>query len=282
MSFKFIKNSKFPVPAGRREIAMPDGRQGNCRRVAGKGSTLLLSMLIISVMMSSLYVLGSVALRHIRQISNTISGEAVILGSHAGMEQALWAHNRRVTEYYETDSYEGNCDASPATEIVTELSGTLTDVSTSYCKSNLMPANVLISVPVDEAGTPGAENVNEIYVYDPNNPDNDPPYNSLSLELISGEGNFYICPWQEIICKTGTAIWQNEVSPFTGSFGVSNYDRQKLVIRLENIGATDFVVEINSADLSTGPLGLPADYVTIKSKGQDAITSRHLESRTSP
>src|SRR3990167_2102900 len=125
---------------------------------AKKGSTLILSMLIMATIFSSMYVLTSIALRNVRQISATVRGEVALVGANAALEEGLWAYNRNVA------AYEGDCDKSPPQYEADNLGGELSQTSILSCNGNLLsnPAD-LVTFP-DNLGTGEREDVKEIYI----------------------------------------------------------------------------------------------------------------------
>ena len=229
-----------------------------------KGSTLIIAILIMATIGASLYIVGNIAIRTLRQVFATVAGETVILGADAALEQGLWAHTRKKT------SYEGNCDQNPPVYRSSTLSGDLSDVTIIHCKSQFPnPTSVVLdSVTLSK----------EIYVLDPDNPESGGGYNSVTFRWRSGSGEVKICQWQTIDCATELFPYRifDQSRNLNRTEDVNLNSSEKYIIYLQ-IDPTDY-----STNITAAPRGLPAETVIVKGRGVDPFVTRSLDVGVSP
>src|SRR3989338_170246 len=236
-----------------------------------RGSTLILTVLVMATMLTSMYIMANISVRGIRQIFASVSGEQALLAADAALEHGLWAHLR------EQGTVNGNCEQTPAEYEAFALSGSLSDMSVKHCRSTLItnPSDIIL-VP-DDQSTAAREDLKEIYVTDPTNPDGPSNYSEVTFAWQAGSGNVKVCLWSVPDCDTGpwlaNFLQSSQSLPTTVLLNTAD---DRYVIWLAG-GPTGYTVMLSAEDESCNRKGLPAEGVTVKGYVQDSNVTRWLD-----
>lgn len=232
-----------------------------------RGSTLLLSVLIVSSLGATIFVLGSLSVRNVKQVFSSVSGESVVLAADAALEQGLW-------DLVRSGNYTGgSCSANPPTYTdAGTIQSTVSQINTKYCRTFYTDSPTTVNVDPGET--------RNIYLVDPEDPQASSNYSEVSFNRLDGSGQVTVCEYVSDDC-TSDYISQfymppneNEtVSPL--NYGGNNNDRY--IIILEYTSGEVFSVEISAKDENGDPKGLPSAAATIRGLAEDEFTTRFYE-----
>lgn len=228
-----------------------------------KGSTLAISILMISVIFASVYGLSNISIRNTRQFFNIVSGGTGIMGADGAVEKGLWAHIR------DRGAFLGNCDATPAAYINESLQAPNDDFTISNCRTALLPNPSTLDI--------APNTIKEAYIINPTDPSGPSNYSEVTFTWSAGSATIKVCSWYTADCSAGPHMAQfSQSAAGNSNTVVLNIAPDRYVILYET-GLNGYTVSVSGKDESGNSKGLPADLATIIGLGKDLFTSRQVK-----
>lgn len=238
-----------------------------------QGSTLLMSVLILTTILGFMYVLADVSIRNVRQTSSLVNGEKAVLAAESVTEMALWLHFREKTDF------EGNCDTNPPTFRQTTLGSTTLE----HCKSTVFSNPYTFDLLPDDLTSPEEEHIREIYLVDRSvNPPGGANYSQISFTWVGGSGSIKVCEWSNSDCSQSPWVAHGTLNNSGATLTANLVPGRKYVVRIEGSRIGGFSVSARGVDGSGNPKGLTSDLVIVRGRASDFFSTRTWEAELAP
>jgi len=213
-----------------------------------KGTTLLLSILVLAAITAIVFSISSIAVNEIQTNSDITKTEPVLKADEGIGEDALFK------------LLHGSSSMAPCTSPSTQ---TLNGVAVSLCAGAYLASPYTFDMVANDQ--------KDLYLVNPTSQTSAPGYTSASVTITGGiNGTIYLCTIDIVDCPSAPAQTRvlNPSSQPTWSSALDPSTKYQLIIVNGSGG-------VGSYSVSTAPNGLPSGTTTIQAVGaRDGITRK--------